>query len=259
MVSGQARGAQGTEKHDYFKTGLCLPDGATWFESRVPRLVVCGGEHMSVNLYEMEGEIWCVFLFLGWGSDGSYGFSKGLCTTSFLNHCSWMLLICCCGSVFSHSPHSLAPVGYVWWGNSHSLILSCPLSNREVKTVSNLIVEDIWVVPRYLWKSRGVARAFMESPLTEGGGILAWVPVLSCIWCVVRPSLQPRSGGERLGWVAFAFPVPFWEDTLVSQWLTLSYQHCLGDGSSVIGQVKHELQRSSSESWTKPYLAFLDN
>lgn len=41
----------------------------------------------------------------------------------FLNHCSWMLLICRCGSVFSHSSHSLAPVGYVWWGNSHSLIL----------------------------------------------------------------------------------------------------------------------------------------
>lgn len=57
MVSGQARRAQGTEKHDYFKAGLCLPDGGTWFESRVHRLIVCGGEHMSVNPSETEDEI----------------------------------------------------------------------------------------------------------------------------------------------------------------------------------------------------------
>lgn len=165
--------------------------------------------------------------------------------------------MCCCAKVFSHSPHSLAPMGYVWWGTSHSLLPLLPPGSKDCFRphcwgclgCPQLPLEVTWSSMSQSWKVH----------LQKGDGILAWVPVLSCIWCVVHPSLQPLSGRERLGWVVFAFPVPLWEGTLVSQWLTLSYQHCLGRGSSRVGHVKHELQCSSSESWTKPYLAFLDN
>lgn len=124
-----------------------------------------------------------------------------------------------CQRVFHAPDTSAAPRGCVWWGNSYFLlplpppgwracfrVQSWDVSENEtpllrVLRCPQIPLEVTWSSLSQSWKVH----------LQEGGGILAWVPVLSCIWCVVHSCLQPLSSGERLGWVVFAFPVLVWE------------------------------------------------
>lgn len=176
MVGGQAILREFRSKTTPWPFPICLMVGQSLNLESTGWLCVIGNI-MSVNTSEIEDQVSCVF-FSVLGFWWKLWFLRRAVNNSKLLKPLFWGAVKYCVNVFSHPPYTLAaaPRGYVWWGNSYSLLPFPPSGCRACFRVQsrNVSENQTWLLrvsglfPDYLWKSHGVAWAVMESPLARG-------------------------------------------------------------------------------------------